>query len=69
MLFSSFVNIYDGFGGSGDTEEDVMLFVLMTLLLKGLILMMDELRTTSVSSLNDLNGLVIAVDFFLVQCV
>ena len=41
MLFSSFVNISDGFGGSGDTEEDVMLFVLLlSLLLKGLIFVM-----------------------------
>ena len=62
---------FDGeIGGSGDSEEDVMLFVLLlSLLLKGLILVMDEFRIPSVSSLNDLNGLVIAVEFFLVQFV
>jgi len=71
LSFSLMLQSFDGeVGGSDDSEEDMILFdLLLSLLLKGLILVVDEFRTTSVSSLNDLNGLVIAVDFFLVQWV
>ena len=47
----------------------ILFVLLMSLLLKGFSLVMDKLRTTYVLSLNGLKGLVIAVEFFLLQCI